>query len=103
MRPLNPWGMSNPPKKIGVLFGMEDTFPWALMSAISSLSDGEFEGCPVEISYLHDKQGFEYAAILDRISHDVKFYRVYLKCAAARGTVVINNPYLVDGRRQVLQ
>ena len=85
--------MSGSRRKIGILFGMEDTFPWALMNAITSLSGGEFEGCPVEVSYLHDKQDFDYAAILDRISHDVKFYRVYLKCAAARGTVVINNPY----------
>jgi hypothetical protein len=85
--------MQSRAKKIGVLFGMEDTFPWAVMNAITSISGGEFEGCPVEISYLHDKQHFEYAAILDRISHDVKFYRVYLKCAAARGTVVVNNPY----------
>lgn len=80
-------------RKIGVLFGMEDTFPWAVMNAITSLSGGEFEGCPVEISYLRDRQLFDYAAILDRISHDVKFYRVFLKCAAARGTVVVNNPY----------
>lgn len=80
-------------RKIGVLFGMEDTFPWALMHAITTLSNGEFEGCPVEVSYLHDKQHFDYAAILDRISHEVDFYRVYLKCAAASGVVVVNNPY----------
>jgi len=79
--------------RIGILFGMEDTFPWALMNAITTRSGGEFEGCPVELSYLHDKQHFNYAAILDRISHDVQFYRVYLKCAAARGVVVVNNPY----------
>jgi hypothetical protein len=79
--------------RIGVLFGMEDTFPWALMNAVTTRSGGEFEGCPVELTYLHDKQSFNYAAILDRISHDVKFYRVYLKCAAARGVVVVNNPY----------
>jgi len=85
--------MPHASKKIGVLFGMEDTFPWALMNAVTQLSDGEFEGCPVSVSYLGDLQVFDYAAILDRISHDVKFYRVYLKCAAARGAAVINNPF----------
>jgi hypothetical protein len=85
--------MAHASRKIGVLFGMEDTFPWALMNAINVASGGEFEGCPVSVSYLGDRQIFDYAAILDRISHDVKFYRVYLKCAAARGTAVINNPF----------
>src|SRR5579863_226498 len=85
--------MAHASKKIGVLFGMEDTFPWALMNAVNQLSDGEFAGCAVSVSYLGDRQVFDYAAILDRISHDVKFYRVYLKCAAARGTAVINNPF----------
>ena len=81
--------MAHASKKIGILFGMEDTFPWALMNAVTASSGGEFEGAPVSVSYLGDRQIFDYAAILDRISHDVKFYRVYLKCAAARGTSVI--------------
>src|ERR1700712_5985880 len=34
-----------------------------------------------------------YAVIVDRISHDVPFYRSYLKNAAMTGTVVINNPF----------
>jgi glutathione synthase/RimK-type ligase-like ATP-grasp enzyme len=35
----------------------------------------------------------EYAVIFDRISHDVPFYRAYLKNAALTGTAVINNPF----------
>jgi glutathione synthase/RimK-type ligase-like ATP-grasp enzyme len=34
-----------------------------------------------------------YAVILDRISHAVPFYRAYLKHAALKGTVVLNNPF----------
>ncbi|HEX3581250.1 MAG TPA: hypothetical protein VH087_05785, partial [Thermoanaerobaculia bacterium] len=30
--------------------------------------------------------------ILDRISHEVPFYRTYLKCAAASGVKIVNNP-----------
>jgi carbamoylphosphate synthase large subunit len=79
-------------KKIGILFGMEDTFPWALINAINSLGGEEVEGAPVEISYLKDDGVFPYDLILDRISHEVPFYRTYLKCAAASGVRIVNNP-----------
>jgi hypothetical protein len=34
-----------------------------------------------------------YAVIVDRISHDMPFYRAYLKNAVLTGTQVINNPF----------
>jgi hypothetical protein len=34
-----------------------------------------------------------YAVIVDRISHDIPFYRAYLKHAAINGTAIINNPF----------
>jgi len=34
-----------------------------------------------------------YAVIVDRISHDMPFYRAYLKNAALTGTQIINNPF----------
>jgi hypothetical protein len=34
-----------------------------------------------------------YAVIVDRISHDIPFYRAYLKNAALGGTYIINNPF----------
>lgn len=79
-------------KRIGLLFGMEDTFPWALISAINSRSGGSVEASPVEVSYLKDDGVFPYDLILDRISHEVPFYRTYLKCAAASGVKIVNNP-----------
>jgi glutathione synthase/RimK-type ligase-like ATP-grasp enzyme len=81
------------PKRIGLLFGMEDTFPWALVRAIDALGGGEVTAGPVEISYLEDRQSFDYALILDRISHEVPFYRTFLKTAAARGVQIVNNPF----------
>ncbi len=80
-------------KRIGLLFGMEDTFPWALIRAIDALGEGEVVAAPVELSYLRDTQTFDYALILDRISHEVPFYRTFLKVAAARGVGVVNNPF----------
>lgn len=80
-------------KRIGVMFGMEDNFPWRLMEAITERSGGEYEGVPVQISAFRDEPQGEYALILDRISHEVPFYRTFLKCAAAAGTIIINNPF----------
>jgi len=85
--------MPEPVKKIGLLFGMEDSFPWALVDAIGARGNGEVVAEPVSISALRDTQTFDYALILDRISHEVPFYRTFLKVAAARGVAVVNNPF----------
>jgi hypothetical protein len=79
-------------KQIGILFGMEDTFPWALIEAINARGGEDVGGGIVEISYVKDDGAFPYDLILDRISHEVPFYRTYLKCAMASGVRVVNNP-----------
>ena len=69
-------------KRIGVLFGMEDTFPWALMNEINeraARSGDDVEAGPVKLSVLVQEQTFEAAVILDRISHEVPFYRTFRK------------------------
>src|SRR5439155_19950460 len=35
-----------------------------------------------------------YAVIIDRISHEVPYYRIYLKHAALQGVTVVNNPFM---------
>src|SRR6266704_1594957 len=79
-------------KRIGLLFGMEDTFPWALINAINARGGDRVLAVPVELSYVKDDGVFEYDLILDRISHEIPFYRTYLKCAAASGVRIVNNP-----------
>jgi hypothetical protein len=79
-------------KRIGLLFGMEDTFPWALINAINTRGGDAVEAMAVEITYLKDDGVFPYDLILDRISHEIPFYRTYLKCAAASGVRIVNNP-----------
>ena len=44
-----------------------------------------------------------YHVIVDRISHDIPFYRGYLKNAALSGTDRHQQSFLVERRRQVLQ
>jgi len=80
-------------KKIGVLFGMENTFPGAFVDKINSM---EIEGIHAEFVCLggvHMAEPSGYAVIVDRISHDLPFYRSYLKNAALTGTQIINNPF----------
>jgi hypothetical protein len=80
-------------RRIGLLFGMEDTFPWALIDRINTLGlSKSVQATPVEISFLKDDGVFQYDLILDRISHEVPFYRTLLKCAAASGVKIVNNP-----------
>ena len=80
-------------KKIGVIFGMEATFPPALVEKINSTSE---RGIKAELALIGEVRMAEpspYDVIVDRISHDIPFYRGYLKNAALSGAIVINNPF----------
>jgi hypothetical protein len=80
-------------KKIGVLFGMENSFPGALVERINSLHVDGISAEFVETGAVLMDKPAPYSVIVDRISHDVPFYRAYLKHAALNGTVIINNPF----------
>ncbi len=81
-------------KKIGILFGMEDTFPWAFCERVNQLTGKNgIIAEPVSIACVEQGVATDYAVIIDRISQDVPFYRAYLKNAAISGTAVINNPF----------
>ena len=80
-------------KKIGIIFGMENTFPQAVVDRINAM---KVEGVTAEFVKLGGVKMAEpsgYRVIIDRISQDIPFYRAYLKNAALTGTVVINNPF----------
>ncbi|MDX1739935.1 MAG: hypothetical protein R3178_01525 [Rhodothermales bacterium] len=81
-------------KTIGILRGMETTFPDALVAHINKVhaSDGvQAEFVLIDAVTMDDE--VRYDVILDRISHEVPFYRSYLKWASLRGTFVVNNPF----------
>jgi hypothetical protein len=80
-------------KKIGILFGMEDTFPHAFVERVNQIAGKGIMAEFVQIDKVIQNQLTEYAVIIDRISQDVPFYRAYLKNAALTGTAVINNPF----------
>jgi glutathione synthase/RimK-type ligase-like ATP-grasp enzyme len=80
-------------KKIGILHGMERSFPEAFVEHINKAGLKDIKAEPVLIDMVQQGVGDDYAVIIDRISQDVPFYRAYLKNAAISGTAVINNPF----------
>lgn len=80
-------------KKIGVLFGMENTFPGALVERINSMNVDGITAEFLETGGVRLDKAPAYAVIVDRISHDIPFYRALLKHAVLNGTIVINNPF----------
>lgn len=80
-------------KKIGILFGVETTFPQALVERVNGKGIEGVVAESVSIGLVQQAAPCSYAVIVDRISHDVPFYRSYLKNAVLTGTDVINNPF----------
>jgi len=80
-------------KKIGVLYGMEETFPPALVDRINSMQVSGVTAEHLKTGGVRMAQPSGYAVIVDRISHDIPFYRSYLKNAVLTGAKVINNPF----------
>ncbi|TLP73041.1 hypothetical protein ES765_17860 [Maribacter sp. ACAM166] len=80
-------------KKVGILFGMEDTFPWAFIDKVNELGKGKIVAEAVQIDKVQQGIDYGYSVIIDRISQEVPFYRAYLKNASLMGTAVINNPF----------
>ncbi len=80
-------------KKIGILFGQENTFPPAFIDRVNHQSSGEFRAEAVRIDKVLQGEPCGYDVVIDRISQDVPFYRGWLKNAALTGTAVVNNPF----------
>lgn len=80
-------------KKIGILFGMENTFPQAFIDEVNRQGIKGIHAEFVSIDQVRQGEASGYAVIIDRISQDVPFYRAFLKNAAISGTAVINNPF----------
>ena len=78
--------------KIGVLRGRENSFPDAFVAKVNSMG----KGVSAEFAQLGGTKLNEpvpYRVILDRMSHEVPYYSVYLKMAALQGTYCINNTF----------
>src|SRR3982750_4790744 len=79
------------PERIGLVVGREDTFPQAFIDKVNKTP-----GFQAELAkFGATKESFEspYRVIIDRLSHEVPFYRFHLKAASLAGTYVINDPF----------
>jgi hypothetical protein len=80
--------------KIGLMVGREYSFPHAFIDRVAEL--GKPHGITAEFVKLAGTKYDEppvYKVIVDRISHEVEYYRAFLKHAVLEGTYVINNPF----------
>ena len=79
--------------KVGLIVGREWSFPPAFIEEVARRDQG------VQVEYVSlggtamDEE-VPYAVIIDRISHEVPYYRTYLKHAVLQGTTVVNNPFM---------
>jgi hypothetical protein len=80
-------------RKIGIIFGMENTFPAAFVERINAMKVDGVTAEFVKVGGVRMAEPSGYRVIVDRISQDIQFYRAYLKNAALSGTFVINNPF----------
>ena len=86
--------MAETPKIVGLMCGREFSFPPAFINAVNEL--GKPHGITAEMVKLGGTKMGEaarYSVIVDRISHEIEYYRGYLKHAVLEGTYVINNPF----------
>lgn len=79
--------------KVGLFVGREWSFPPAFIEEVARRNEG-VEAEFVQIGAASMTDPVPYAVIIDRISHEVPYYRSYLKHAVLQGVQVINNPFM---------
>jgi hypothetical protein len=80
-------------QKVGLLVGREWSFPPAFIEEVNRRDAGvvaEF----AQLGGTRMDGPCPYVVIIDRISHEVPYYRSYLKYALLQGVTVVNNPFM---------
>lgn len=80
-------------QKIGLIVGMEWSFPPAFIDEVNRRDQGVSAEL-ISLDAIRMDEPVPYAVIIDRISHEVPFYRTYLKHAVLQGCHVVNNPFM---------
>ena len=85
--------MPNSPRTIGLIVGREWSWPPAFIDEVARRDQGVVaEYVTLGAPSLRDP--LKYEVVIDRISHEVPFYRTWLKHALVRGVRVINSPLM---------
>src|SRR5690554_6803909 len=80
-------------KRVGLLVGREWSFPAAFIEAVEGRDEGDTAEL-VQIGHTTMDQPIPYDVLIDRISHEVPYFRTYLKKAVVEGVPVVNNPFM---------
>ncbi|MDQ6772143.1 MAG: hypothetical protein M3024_04020 [Candidatus Dormibacteraeota bacterium] len=81
-------------KRVGLMVGREHTFPEPFYDAVNARGrEVGVSAEPALVGGVGELDEPDYAVIVDRISHEVPYYRAHLKSAALLGTVVVNDPF----------
>lgn len=81
------------PKRIGLLIGREWSWPSALIAEINGRDAGvvaEF----VKIGETRLDSPSKYDLLIDRMSHEIPYYRTFLRYAALHGAYIVNDPFM---------
>jgi hypothetical protein len=90
-------------KKVGILVGREQTFPESIIKSINEKGAGKVTAEQITVGGIRMDEPKQWDVIIDRISHEVPYYRATLKRLALEGNIHHQQSLLVVGGRQVLQ
>jgi hypothetical protein len=80
-------------RRIGLLVGREWSFPPKFMEAVNARGGGVVAEY-VKLGGTAMDEPVRYDVVIDRISHEVPYYRSWLKHAVLEGATVVNNPFM---------
>lgn len=81
------------PLKIGLFVGREWSWPPAFIEEVNRRDEGVIAEY-VKVGGTSMNEPVPYRVIVDRISHEVPYYRSYLKNAAIQGVKIVNDPFM---------
>lgn len=81
--------------QIGLLIGREWSWPSAFIAEVNRRNAGVLADF-VKIGGTFSENHCPYQVIIDRTSHEIPYYRTYLKFAALNGCYIINNPFMAS-------
>ena len=79
-------------KLVGFIIGREREMPDEVTRIINESGDVRAEMVKLGGTFLDD--AIEYDVIIDRMSHEIPYYRTFVKFAAVNGCYVINDPFV---------
>lgn len=80
-------------RKIGLLVGREWSWPPAFLDEVRK-RNADVSAEYVKLGGTSMDEPIPYTVLIDRISHEVPYYRSYLKHAVLQGVTVVNNPFM---------